>query len=134
MRLQIAVRCGFLAFGLLLTGCSMGGNTATVPTTPPVNPPPPSGTPTDVLTYHNDIARTGQNLQETTLTTSNVNSATFGKIGFYAADGRVDAQPLYASNVTISGKGHNILIVPTEHDSVYGFDADTGVVLWQASM
>ena len=92
-------------------------------------------TTTDVLTYHNDIARTGQNLTESTLTTSNVTSATFGKIGFYPVDGKVDAQPLYASNVTVPGKGtHNVLIVPTEHDSVYGFDADSGTILWQTSM
>ena len=90
---------------------------------------------TDVLTYHNDIARTGQNLAESILTTSNVASATFGKIGFYSVDGRVDAQPLYASNVIIAGKGmHNVLIVPTEHDSVYAFDADAGSILWQTSM
>src|SRR5271156_4509865 len=70
---------------------------------------------TDVLTYHNDIARTGQNLTETTLTTSNVASATFGKLGFYSVDGLVDAQPLYASNVAVPNSGtHNVLIVPTE--------------------
>jgi hypothetical protein len=92
-------------------------------------------TTTDVLTYHNDIARTGQNLTESILTTSNVASATFGKIGIYSVDGRVDAQPLYASNITIPGKGaHNVLIVPTEHDSVYAFDADSGSILWQTSM
>jgi len=90
---------------------------------------------TDVLTWHNDIARTGQNLQETTLTPANVNSATFGKIGFYAVDGRVDAQPLYASSLMVPGKGsHNVLIVSTEHDSVYALDADTGAVLWQTTM
>jgi len=134
MRLQIALTCAFIVLGLLLTGCSMGGSTATAPPAPVV-PPPPSGTTTDVLTWHNDVARTGQNLQESTLTTANVNSATFGKIGFYAVDGRVDAQPLYASNVAVPSNGsHNILIVPTEHDSVYGFDADTGGVLWQTTM
>lgn len=90
---------------------------------------------TDVLTYHNDLARTGQNLTESILTTSNVTSATFGKIGFYPVDGRVDAQPMYASNVTVPGKGtHNVLIIPTEHDSVYAFDADSGSILWQTSM
>jgi hypothetical protein len=90
---------------------------------------------TDVLTYHNDIARTGQNLTETTLTTSNVNSSTFGKLGFYAVDGLVDAEPLYASNVTVPSNGtHNILIAATEHGSVYAFDADSGAAMWQTSM
>lgn len=89
---------------------------------------------TDVLTYHNDVARTGQNLTETTLTTSNVSSAQFGKLGFFSVDGLVDAEPLYASTVTVSGAAHNVLIVPTEHDSVYAFDADSGTTLWQVSM
>ena len=49
----------------------------------------------DVLTYHNNNARTGANNQETTLTLSNVNSASFGKLFTIQADGYVDAQPLY---------------------------------------
>ncbi len=94
----------------------------------------PAG-PTDVLTYHNDIARTGQNLIETTLTINNVNSAAFGKVGFYPVDGLVDAEPLYASNVPVPNKGtRNLLIVPTENDSVYAFDADTGATVWQVSL
>jgi hypothetical protein len=89
---------------------------------------------TDVLTYHNDIARTGQNLTETTLTTSNVTSATFGKLGFYPVYGRVDAESLYASSVSVPSKGtHNLLIVPTENDSVYAFDADSGTTIWQVT-
>ena len=84
---------------------------------------------TDVLTYHNDVARTGQNLTETTLTAGNVNSAKFGKLGFYPVDGLVDAEPLYVSNLTIPNNGaHNVLIVATEHDSVYAFDADSGAI------
>lgn len=91
--------------------------------------------PTDVLTYHNDIARTGQNLTETVLTTSNVTSAKFGKLGFYSVDGLVDAQPLYASSVAVPSNGtHNLLIDATEHDSVYAFDADTGATIWHTSM
>jgi len=90
---------------------------------------------TDVLTYHNDIARTGQNVTETILTTSNVTSAKFGKLGFYSVDGLVDAEPLYASNVAVPSNGtHNLLIVPTEHDSVYAFDADSGTTIWKVSM
>jgi len=89
---------------------------------------------TDVLTYHNDIARTGQNLTETTLNPSNVTSAKFGKLGFYPVDGLVDAEPLYASNVPVPSNGTpNLLIVPTEHGSVYAFDADSGATIWQVS-
>jgi hypothetical protein len=87
----------------------------------------------DVLTYHNDIARTGQNLNETILTTSNVTSAKFGKLGFYPVDGLVDAQPLYASSVA-GASGKNLLLVATEHDSVYAFDADSGTAIWHSSM
>ena len=89
---------------------------------------------TDVLTYHNDIARTGQNLTETALTTGNVTSAKFGKLGFYSVDGLVDAEPLYASSVSVPGNGtHNLLIVPTENDSVYAFDADSGATIWRVT-
>jgi outer membrane protein assembly factor BamB len=89
----------------------------------------------DILTYHNDNARTGQNLRETILTLSNVNPSNFGKLLVIPADGKVDAQPLYKSHVLIPGKGaHNVLYVATEHDSVYAFDADTGAELWRSSM
>jgi hypothetical protein len=109
------------------------GSATSNPATLTVNATAPATT--DVLTYHNDIARTGQNLTETTLATSNVTSAKFGKLGFYPVDGLVDAEPLYASKVAIPNNGtHNVLIVPTENDSVYAFDADSGATLWQVSV
>ncbi|WP_241202375.1 MULTISPECIES: PQQ-binding-like beta-propeller repeat protein [unclassified Caballeronia] len=87
----------------------------------------------DVTTYHNDIARTGQHLNETALTPATVKSATFGKLGFYTVDGPVDAEPLYLSSMTIAGGTHNVLYVATENASVYAFDADTGTILWKTT-
>jgi hypothetical protein len=87
----------------------------------------------DVTTYHNDIRRTAQQLAETKLTLANVNSSTFGKLGFYTVDGAVDAQPLFLGNVPIAGGTHNVLYVETENASIYAFDADTGAVLWHVS-
>jgi hypothetical protein len=88
-----------------------------------------------VLTYHNDVARTGQNLNETILTPGNVNSTNFGKIGFLMVDGLVDGEPLYVSSLTVLGAVHNVVFVVTEHGSVYAFDADNlgGAPLWQMS-
>jgi hypothetical protein len=92
----------------------------------------------DVITYHYDNGRSGQNLNETTLTPANVKSATFGKKGEFSVDGKVDAQPLYLSQVTIGGQKKNVLYVVTEHGSVYAFDADsingvTSTFLWKTS-
>ena len=90
---------------------------------------------TDVVTYHNDIARTGQNLHETILTTGNVKSSRFGKLFTFPVDGVIDAEPLYLSAVSIPGKGtHNVIYTVTENDSVYAFDADSGIPLWKVSM
>ena len=94
----------------------------------------------DVITYHYDNRRTGQNTSESTLTPANVTPSKFGKLGSFNVDGRVDGQPLYLSNVTVPGKGaKNILYVVTEHDTVFAFDADsvngtTSTVLWSGSM
>ncbi len=88
-----------------------------------------------VLTYHNDNARTGQNLRETLLTPANVRSATFGKLFSWTVDGYVYAEPLYVANVPIGGHLRNVLFVATQHDSVYAFDADAPLdaPLWHVS-
>src|ERR1700757_2368706 len=84
----------------------------------------------DVLTYHNNNPRTGLYNKETILTTSNVNAASFGKLFTLAADGLVDAEPLYLSAVSVGGVTHNLVIVATEHGTVYAYDADTGANVW----
>jgi len=87
-----------------------------------------------VLTYHNDSSRTGQNLQESILTPSSVNSTSFGLVGTLSVQGLVDGQPLYVPNVDINGSRHNVVYVVTEHDLVYAFDADTLSRLWTVSV
>jgi hypothetical protein len=77
-----------------------------------------------VYTYHVDLARTGQNLQEYALTPATVSSGNFGKRWSCSVDGDVHAQPLYVANLAIAGGVHNVLLVATENDSVYAFDAD----------
>ena len=54
-----------------------------------------------VLTYHNDNLRTGQDVHETILTTTNVNSSTFGKLFSLPVDGPIFAQPLYMPGVAV---------------------------------
>jgi len=88
-----------------------------------------------VLTYHNDNLRTGQNVNETVLTPSNVNSTQFGKLFSLPVDGQLFAQPLYVPSLTIGSQVHNVLFLATQHDSVYAWDADTASTtpLWQTS-
>lgn len=107
-------------------------NSATLTVTTSGSPPPSNPT-VQVLTYHNDVARTGLNLSETTLTPSNVNSTMFGKVGFLSVDGVVDAEPLYVPAVSLGGAAHNVVLVETEQDSAYAFDADSLAQLWHVS-
>ena len=94
---------------------------------------------TAVTTHHYDNVRTGANLTETILNSSNVNPRQFGMLFSWPVDASVYAQPLYVPNVAIPGKGtHNVVYVATMNDSVYAFDADsnTGISnspLWSKS-
>ena len=90
-----------------------------------------------VLTQHNDVGRTGQNLNEGILTTSNVKVNTFGKLFWRTVDGHIYAQPLYVANLSIQGTTRNVVYVATQHNSVYAFDADDPTLttpLWQVNL
>ena len=79
-----------------------------------------------IFTSQNDNSRSGANTHETILTPANVNAGQFGKLFTLKTDGGIYAQPLYIPRLEIPGKGaHNVVVVATENDSVYAFDADT---------
>src|SRR4051812_13142654 len=62
-----------------------------------------------VLTQHNNNARTGANLNETILNTSNVNVNQFGLLGRHVLDDWIFSQALVAANVSIGGGTHNVV-------------------------
>jgi hypothetical protein len=89
----------------------------------------------DVLTWHNNNARTGLYDTETQLNPGNVNMTTFGKLAILDTDGKVDAAPLYKAGVLLPDQRmHNIVFIATEHGTVYAYDADNFQLLWQKSM
>ena len=131
----------FVSVALVLSSCSSSTSTPSVATAPAPVSPTPSPTPTpasatipDVTTYHYDNTRQGLNAQETTLTLANVNSTTFGLLGTYPVDGKVDAQPLFAASLPLASGAVNALFVATEHDTVYALNAATGAQLWKSSI
>jgi outer membrane protein assembly factor BamB len=85
-----------------------------------------------VLTRSYNNQRTAANLSETKLKPSNVNSTHFGKLFMLPVDDQIYAGLLYAPDVRIAGKKHNVVYVATVNNSVYAFDADKlGNPLWQ---
>ena len=79
----------------------------------------------DMLTRHNNPARTGANLQEHILNVSNVKNGSFGKLARRVVDGNLYAQPLIVSGAKAAGRATtDLVILATEHNSVYAFDAN----------
>jgi len=78
----------------------------------------------NVLTQHNDLARTGANLHETVLTPENVNPQHFGMLFKRVLDDQVYGQPLLATNVKIGGGTRDVVYLTTVNNSVYAFDAN----------
>jgi hypothetical protein len=92
----------------------------------------------DVLTQHNDTARTGAYLYESSLNVANVRNATFGKLFARTVDDQTYAQPLLMLGVTVADGGiHDVLYVATMSDTVYAFDADDpsqSAPLWKTTL
>jgi hypothetical protein len=80
----------------------------------------------DVLTQHNDPARSGAQLREAALTPANVTPATFGRLYERNVNGQVITQPLYVDSQWVTGKGlRNVVYVATRRNWIYAFDADS---------
>src|SRR4029077_7086743 len=98
----------------------------------------PSWAQVSVVTQHNDPSRTGANLNEVILNTSNVNVVHFAKSFSRSVNGQIYTQPLYVSNVNIPGQGlRNVVYVATETNDVYAFDADNpsaSAPFWQVNL
>src|SRR5271170_289856 len=92
---------------------------------------------TSILSYHYDSVSSGVNSTETVLTPANLTVAAFSKQYATLVDGQIYAQPLYVPSVVVTGGAqagtHNLIIVATQHDSLYAVDASSGVVIWQDS-
>src|SRR5579884_3603963 len=114
---------------LVLAGCSSPSVTTPPPMTPISSPATPATTtaatqvttapkPGDWTMYHNDNARTGyiQNFPDPKQLSNLWNNP---------LDGAVYAEPLVVN-------GH--LLVATEHDNIYSFDAQTGKELWHTNV
>ncbi|HEY3783197.1 MAG TPA: hypothetical protein VGL56_19125, partial [Fimbriimonadaceae bacterium] len=91
-----------------------------------------------VLTQRYDNYRSSVNNKETLLNPANVGPGTFGKLFSRTVDGQIYTQPLYVPSVTLSDNSvRNIIIVGTENDSVYAFDADNpaaSIPIWKTSL
>jgi uncharacterized protein (TIGR03437 family) len=90
----------------------------------------------NVLTANYTNARSNANLNETILSTLNVNAAQFGKLFSLPVTGAINGQPLYVQNIKmLDGNFHNVVYVATHHNNVYAFDADAQrAPLWQINL
>lgn len=78
----------------------------------------------DVVTQHNNNARTGTYDAEVQLTPDNVRRGSFGKLYERSVDGDILAQPLYVQGVRTPRGVKNLFFIATAKNKVYAFDAD----------
>jgi len=118
---------------VLWTGCASGSDTPGVALNEALGSPSPS-----VLTHHNDNARTGAQLAETSLSPLRIAQYGIQMKNVNAVDGQILAQPLYVYQQTMNdGAKHNVIVYVTMNNQVSAYDADieTGnPQLWQKSL
>ncbi len=80
------------------------------------------GTGADVLTAHDDAARSGATLAETRLKPDLLTPQSFGRLYDRNVEGGIVAQPLFVRGVGVDRR--DLVIVTTETNWVYAFDLD----------
>lgn len=117
----------FFASILLYVACGGGGTSSSDPSSPAGgNGSKQPANFQGVLMWKGDPSGSGLYGNEATLTPQNVAGGGFGKKAEFPVDGIIMGQPLYVSQLNMGAGGtHNVVIVATEHDSVYAFDADS---------
>jgi hypothetical protein len=81
-----------------------------------------------VLTFHGDLARTGWNRTEHTLTPAAV--AGLHQLWTATVEGEIYAEPLVAPGLAMLGRVRTVVYAVTEHDLIYAIDAADGRRLW----
>jgi outer membrane protein assembly factor BamB len=126
--LQISVSAAGLALGtytghLSVTAAGASGSPAVININFTI------AKPADWLTVDHDPSRTGNAVDENTITTSNV--GTLKMTWSVPVDGPVTAQPLFVGAAPIGSVSRDALIVATAGNSIYALDASTGATLWK---
>ena len=131
--LSVSASIAGLALGtytghVTVTAAGVQGSPAVIPVTLTVSPaPPPSGG--DWLTADHDAGRSGFAAEETAITNTNV--ASLSQAWSTLLDGKITAQPLFASAVQVNGATHDVVVAATDQNSVYAVNAASGAVLWR---
>jgi len=87
-----------------------------------------------IYLVNSDLNQTGA-FSDTTLTTSNVNTSTFGKVSSYHVDVPTFTQPIIAPSIVINGTPRDLLLFTTMTNKVYAFDANSfGLPIWKVTL
>jgi outer membrane protein assembly factor BamB len=126
--LQLSVTASGLVLGtytghVTISAAGASGSPATIAVTLTV------AKPADWLMIDHDPTRTGNAVDETTITTSNV--GTLKMTWSVSVDGPVTAQPLFVGAAPIGSTSRDAVIVATGGNSIYALEASTGATLWK---
>ena len=113
----VLAACGQSTVGSTHPSASSSSPTTTAPSSPPTSGTAPSSA-RQWLTYHRDIARSGNAPSEPSV-------STVGQLWRAQLDGQVYAEPLVDGDRVIAA---------TENDTIYSLNATTGHVVWSTSL